>query len=146
MAREWPLLTIFTNFTKYLQKLFVNFVKMVSNGHSRTIHHTRSLLAWICAWHSHKYYLHGHVMYILKYQFLMNIYSYYKYFALYYITYMPEIWTHILCPLIFRRHLQVITLTSLLFLSATLKLIGSSISTMLKTSLKWAWAQIVTSL
>jgi hypothetical protein len=48
---------------------------------------------------------------------------------------MPEIWTLFLWPFIFHRHLQVITLSSLLFLSATLKLIGSSISTMLKTSL-----------
>ncbi len=54
------------------------------------------------------------------------------------LQYMPEIWTLLLQPFIFHRHLQVIILSSLLFLSATLKLIGSSISTMLKTSLKQA--------
>ncbi len=54
------------------------------------------------------------------------------------VQYLPEIWTLILWPFIFHGYQQVITSSTLLFLSATLKLIGSSISTMLKTSLKRA--------
>ncbi len=43
------------------------------------------------------------------------------------VQYMPEIWTLLVWPFIFHRHLQEITSSSLLFLSATLKLIGNSI-------------------
>jgi hypothetical protein len=55
---------------------------------------------------------------------------------------MPEIWTLLFWPFILHRYLQEITSSSLLFLSATLKLIGS----LLKTSLKQAFALIVQSL